>query len=291
MQAACKLGYQAEASPFLTCLPAVQLPRRSIARASVRSSLGSDTSEYLYGVYPVLYAMQSKRRRMKRLWVQESKQKCQPQGETAAANLIKDLSAQEELQKLAGELDAEMQSVAPKADLSVLSGGAAHQGFVLECHPWLPPMMEDLPDMEAGALWVVIAGATSAVSIGGVVRSAAFFGAEGVLCDGASASNLNGFTSKISAGALERVPVYQSESLANLLHKAQRAGWQVLAAGKPRAVDMGESLTELSCADLLSRQAGALPERSGVVLVMGDAWGSLPEELLQCCSAAVSLQS
>src|SRR5208337_3546292 len=97
------------------------------------------------------------------------------------------------------------------AELDRLTGGALHQGLALRVRPYDYAHPDDLlaRAADAGQLPLIVAldGVTDPRNLGAVVRSAAAFGAHGVIVPSRRGAGVTAGAWKASAGALARVPV------------------------------------------------------------------------------------
>jgi hypothetical protein len=64
-------------------------------------------------------------------------------------------------------------------------------------------------------------------NLGAMVRSAYFFGVDGVLASSKNCARLSAAACKASAGALEEVNLFDTDNLAHCLQSAADNGWQV----------------------------------------------------------------
>lgn len=108
----------------------------------------------------------------------------------------------------------------------VLPSGAAHQGVALKTAP--PPSV-DLETLAAEpGLIVMLDGITDPQNIGAVFRSAAAFGARGVVLQDRHAPTLGGVVAKASAGALDAVPHARVVNLSRALETLDELGWRAV---------------------------------------------------------------
>ncbi len=135
-----------------------------------------------------------------------------------------------------------------KGDLDRLSGGAVHQGIVLQvpAYDYADPddLMAAAFDAGEQPLVVVLDGVTDPRNLGAVVRSAAAFGAHGVIVPERRAAGMTASAWKTSAGAASRVPVARATNLVRWLTAAQKQGATVigLAMGGMELPDLDASV-------------------------------------------------
>lgn len=137
-----------------------------------------------------------------------------------------------EAARLAGEQGVEVLEVS-RADLdrrcdSNGQPGAAHQGIVLQVRPYRYQAPEDVLDTAMASdtppLIVALDGVTDPHNLGAVARSAAAFGAHGLLIPERRSAGVNTTTWKTSAGTLARLPVAQATNLTRALEAYKKAG-------------------------------------------------------------------
>jgi len=119
------------------------------------------------------------------------------------------------------------------AELDRHTGGALHQGLALRVRPYDYAHPDDLLARAADAaqlpLIAALDGVTDPRNLGAVVRSAAAFGAHGVVVPARRGAGVTAGAWKASAGALARVPVARAANLARALQSYREAG--VFVAG------------------------------------------------------------
>ena len=166
---------------------------------------------------------------------------------------------------------------ASRTDLDRLSGNAVHQGLALQVPPYEYAHPDDLLDAaeEAGEVPLVVAldGVTDPRNLGAVVRSAAAFGAHGVVVPERRAAGMTAAAWKTSAGAAARVPVARVTNLTRALQDYQKAGCFVVG------LDAGGDalLPELSFTD------------GPVVLVVGAEGAGLSRLVRETCDVVASI--
>lgn len=135
---------------------------------------------------------------------------------------------------------------APRAELDRLSGGSPHQGIALQVPPYDYAHPNDLVERATGtgetALVIALDGVTDPRNLGAVVRSAAAFGAHGVIVPERRSAGMTASAWKTSAGAAARVPVARATNLARTLTSLRKAGLFVVGLDGDGADEVG-SLT------------------------------------------------
>ncbi len=100
---------------------------------------------------------------------------------------------------------------------------AVHQGLVLEVTP-LPRLT--LPDLDRLELLVVLDQITDPHNVGAILRSAAAFGANGVITTARHAPAETGVLAKSASGALDMVPLVEVNNLGEaLIYLKKQAVW------------------------------------------------------------------
>jgi 23S rRNA (guanosine2251-2'-O)-methyltransferase len=164
-----------------------------------------------------------------------------------------------------------------KAELDRLTDRAVHQGLAAKIPPYSYAHPRDLLDraVESGdpPLVVALDHVTDPRNLGAVVRSAAGFGAHGVVVPERRAAGMTASAWKTSAGAAARVPVAQATNLVRTLKDFQEAGCMVVGLSAEGEV----SLPDLELAD------------GPLVLVVGAEGGGLSRLVEQTCDQLVSI--
>jgi 23S rRNA (guanosine2251-2'-O)-methyltransferase len=160
------------------------------------------------------------------------------------------------------------------ADLGrLVPADAPHQGLVIEVEPleemWLGDMLGDAP--ERGVL-LVLDQVTDPHNVGAILRSAAAFGAVGIVTQDRHSPPESGALAKAASGALERLPWARVVNLARALEEIGEAGfWRIGLAGD---ADMG-----------LKEALG--PQR--IALVLGSEGPGLRQNTREHCDALARL--
>src|SRR5699024_9057538 len=106
--------------------------------------------------------------------------------------------------------------------------GAAHQGIALQTRPyryWQPEgLLDRARASDTPALIVVLDGVTDPHNLGAITRSAAAFGAHGVVIPERRSAGVNMTVWKTSAGTLARMPIAQATNLTRTIEFFKREG-------------------------------------------------------------------
>jgi 23S rRNA (guanosine2251-2'-O)-methyltransferase len=162
-------------------------------------------------------------------------------------------------------------------ELDRLTGGALHQGVALRVRAYDYAHPDDLlaRAAEAGQLPLIAAldGVTDPRNLGAIVRSAAAFGAHGVVVPARRGAGVTAGAWKASAGALARLPVARAANLTRALQSYRDAG--VFVAGLDASGEVGIRDLDLATAPL--------------VLVTGSEGRGLSRIVAQACDVLVRI--
>jgi 23S rRNA (guanosine2251-2'-O)-methyltransferase len=194
-------------------------------RGTDRGRAGQDGPETLSGRNPVVEALRAR----------------VPATAMYVAERIDSDDRVREAMKLAGNAGIPLME-APRAELDRLTAGAVHQGLALQVPPYTYAHADDLLTRAEGlgqpALIVALDGVTDPRNLGAVVRSAAAFGAHGVLVPERRAAGMTASAWKTSAGAAARVPVARATNLTRALRAYRSAGLVVVGLDGGGSVDI-----------------------------------------------------
>ncbi|MGW6918295.1 23S rRNA (guanosine(2251)-2'-O)-methyltransferase RlmB [Kitasatospora sp. NPDC054939] len=133
---------------------------------------------------------------------------------------------------------------APRAQLDQMTGGMNHQGLVLQVPPYEyahpEDLLEEAADSGRDALIVALDGVTDSRNLGAVVRSAAAFGANGVVIPERRAAGMTAGAWKTSSGAAARLPVARATNLTRALEAYQKAGLTVVGLAADGEAEIGD---------------------------------------------------
>lgn len=261
---------KAKDRPYHKAYRSAELAERSAARRSPKGSggsggaqrkRGSGDAEWIIGRNPVVEAL---------------REGVPVNAVYVAEGAERDGRLREAFQ-LAADLGIGLLEV-PKPELDRLTGFNGHQGLAARVPAYEYAHPADLLDRaaEAGedALIVVLDHVTDPRNLGAIVRSAAAFGAHGVVIPERRAAGVTASAWKTSAGAAARIPVAQVVNVSRVLKEYQEAGCQVIG------LDMDG---DLQLTDVAEVADGPL------VVVVGAEGGGLARLVTQTCDRIVSI--
>jgi 23S rRNA (guanosine2251-2'-O)-methyltransferase len=164
-----------------------------------------------------------------------------------------------------------------RGELDRLTGGAVHQGLGLQVPPYSYAHPEDLlataVDSGEPPLLVALDGVTDPRNLGAVIRSAAAFGAHGVVVPQRRGAGLSAVAWRASAGVAARLPVARATNLTRTLRDWAGEGLMVVGLDADGTVTL----------DDLDLATGPL------VVVVGSEGRGLSRLVRETCDATVSI--
>jgi len=180
-----------------------------------RSPAGGEGREVLYGIHPILEALDSGTRTVERVLV------AREGGGTGLGSLL----------RRARQSGVPVTHL-PRALLARKAGrGAIHQGVIalVSAVPYADP--GDLCGRAAAqdGILVVLEGVADPRNLGAVLRTAAAAGVSGVLLSGGETVGLTPVAAKASAGAVERIPVAREARIGRRIASLKECGFRIVA--------------------------------------------------------------
>jgi 23S rRNA (guanosine2251-2'-O)-methyltransferase len=165
-------------------------------------------------------------------------------------------------------------TVAEAPDLGrFVPADAPHQGVVIEVEPledaWLDELLTEPPER---AVLLVLDQVTDPHNMGAILRSAAAFGAIGIVTQDRHSPPESGVVAKAASGALERMPWVRVVNLARALEEIAEAGFWRIGLTGDAATDLKDALG---------------PDR--VALVLGAEGAGLRQNTREHCDALARL--
>jgi 23S rRNA (guanosine2251-2'-O)-methyltransferase len=131
------------------------------------------------------------------------------------------------------------------ARLGQISGGAVHQGIVLQPAAAetldLPSLIEGCRGVGESPLLIAVDGLTDPQNLGAIVRSAEALGAHGMVLPQRRNAGLTGSVAKVAAGALEHLPVARVVNLNRSLEALKQEGYRVVGLAAEGTVSLEEA--------------------------------------------------
>jgi 23S rRNA (guanosine2251-2'-O)-methyltransferase len=183
------------------------LPRRPLGRRP-SAGAGPDGVLWLYGLHAAAAALANPARRIGRV--------------LATANAAHALEVE------LARTDVTIETATAEAIAAMLPPGAVHQGIAIAAHPLPPRALGDLCaelSTRETALLVVLDRVNDPQNVGAILRSAAAFGADGLIVTQRHAPSVSGALAKAASGALEHVPMVAVVNLARALDALGEEGY------------------------------------------------------------------
>ncbi|HVV24932.1 MAG TPA: 23S rRNA (guanosine(2251)-2'-O)-methyltransferase RlmB [Pseudonocardiaceae bacterium] len=164
-----------------------------------------------------------------------------------------------------------------RSELDRLTGGAVHQGLALQMPPFEYAHPDDLlvAAGETGEppLLVALDGVTDPRNLGAIIRSAAAFGANGVLVPQRRSAGVTAVAWRTSAGLAARLPVAMATNLTRTLRDWAERGLMIVGLDADGTMEL----------DDLELATGPL------VVVVGSEGRGLSRLVRETCDATVSI--
>src|SRR5690554_3183716 len=145
-----------------------------------------------------------------------------------------------EIVSLAVEYGVEVREVT-KATLDEIAGGSPHQGIALNVPPYEYTDAEDLLAGGSPARIMVLDGIQDPRNLGAILRSAAAFGATGVVIPERRAASVTVAAWKVSAGAAARLPVAKVTNLTRTIEDFKKAGLFAVGLAGDGDIELADS--------------------------------------------------
>jgi 23S rRNA (guanosine2251-2'-O)-methyltransferase len=131
---------------------------------------------------------------------------------------------------------------ATRVELDRLTGGGVHQGVALQLPSFeyadAEDVLADALESETAPVVVACDSVTDPRNLGAIIRSAAAFGAHGVIIPERRSAQMSAAAWKTSAGAAARVPVAQVTNLNRALKQYANAGFTVVGLAGEAGTDI-----------------------------------------------------
>lgn len=220
--------------------------RSSGQRPASRKPPESDPDPFIYGLHPVVHALQNPLRTHHRLLV--------------TANALRRLS-----EELGSQPDVVIEEASSNQISRIAGEDAVHQGCFLYCDP-LPDL--GLNDLYEPKRLLLLDQVTDPHNVGAVLRSAAAFDMAAVVVTARHSPRLTAVLAKSAAGALDIVPLVRVQNLSRAIEELNERGFMTLGLDTA-----GERALE------------DIPLPGPYALVMGAEGKGLRQKTKETCSA------
>ncbi|HUY68350.1 MAG TPA: 23S rRNA (guanosine(2251)-2'-O)-methyltransferase RlmB [Alphaproteobacteria bacterium] len=210
-----------------------ETPRKALERREPDKPRGDNA--FLWGLHAVRAAWLNPKRRCHRLLATEA-------GLAAFAATLEEA-------KTSGLARPEPKRIERSELDRLLPPGSVNQGIVLETAPLPEPQLYEIIDADPPPdVLLVLDQVTDPHNVGAILRSAAAFGAGGVILTERNAPGVTGVLAKAASGALEHVPHIHVVNLARALDDLREAGYWCVGLAE-------EGTRDLAACDLSGRTA------------------------------------
>ncbi len=184
---------------------------------------------------------------------------------------------------------------APRSELDRLVDGLPHQGVVLQVPEYEYAHADDLIGRTAAAgrsaLIVVLDHVTDPRNLGAVVRSAAAFGAQGVVIPERRAAGMSAAAWKTSSGAAARIPIARTTNISRQLAAYRKAGFMVIGLDAGGSTTIDEVEHDVPLVLVVGAEGGGLSRlvREGCDIIAGIPMTDATESLNAGVAAGIAL--
>lgn len=169
---------------------------------------GGDDKPVLFGLHAVEAALNNPNRTILKLYLTEN--------------------AERRITEAVAARGVEVTSVSPRDLDKRLGADTVHQGVLLEAEPLIEPGLDEMIAAAGDGPLVVLDQVTDPHNVGAVLRSAAVFGACGLIMTRRNSPPLAGVLAKSASGALEKVPIHLATNLSRAIASLRDGGVLVL---------------------------------------------------------------
>jgi 23S rRNA (guanosine2251-2'-O)-methyltransferase len=139
-----------------------------------------------------------------------------------------------------------------------LGADTVHQGALAEAEPLPEPTLAELAAGAASRPLLILDHVTDPHNVGAILRSAAVFGAAGLVMTRRHSPPLDGALAKAASGALEHVPVALVQNLARAVADLREAGFVVIGLDGSAADRLEETALPAQLALVLGAEGKGL---------------------------------
>ncbi len=193
---------------------------------------------HIFGVHAVEAALRNPRRAIRRLYLTDN--------------------AERRLHPALAARQIPHERVLPRDLDRRLGADTVHQGALAEAEPLPEPTLEELATGAAGRPLLVLDHVTDPHNVGAILRSAAVFGAAGLVMTRRHSPPLDGVLAKSASGALEHVPVGLVQNLARAAADLKELGFTLIGLDSGAAERLEEADLPVPLALILGAEGKGL---------------------------------
>ncbi|CAO3642271.1 unnamed protein product [Cunninghamella blakesleeana] len=127
--------------------------------------------------------------------------------------------------------------------------------------------------------WIALDQVQDPQNLGSILRTAHFFGVDGVLVCHKNSAPLSPAVSKVSSGAMELMDIYTTRNLVHFLNASKEQGWQIVGTDLESTMHLNDYIKSTS--------ANEKPR----ILVFGNEGTGLRTNVKRCCEPLISIPS
>ncbi|CAO3637413.1 unnamed protein product [Cunninghamella echinulata] len=128
--------------------------------------------------------------------------------------------------------------------------------------------------------WIALDQVQDPQNLGSILRTAHFFGVDGVLVCHKNSAPLSPAVSKVSSGAMELMDIYTTKNLVKFLNISKERGWQIIGTDLESTINLNDYIKSISKDDDQPK-----------ILVFGNEGTGLRTNVKRCCNPLISIPS
>ncbi len=206
-----------------------------------------NNSAIIYGLHPVIAALGNPKRVIQELF--------------STVDRIKELKESSEKWPNSAKKALSEFILVTNDELSlILPAGAVHQGLAVIATDLPKNSLNEIIEKKhqnTGPI-VVLDQVTDPQNLGAIMRSAAVFGAQGIILQKRNSPSITGSLAKTASGALESVPLIHVTNLARTLSLLKRSGFWIVGLDANSPTELHEALTDAPTTIVLGSEGSGL---------------------------------
>lgn len=206
--------------------------------------------QHLFGINSVLAALNAQKRIFQALLISEP------------------VSEKHSIVSKANELNLNFKIVERK-EIEKLATGKNHQGVVLKASELKPTPIKDPKEIidDGPSVWLGLDHVTDPQNFGSILRSAYFFGVQGILIPTRNTAPLSTTVSKVSSGSMEYLDIYETHDFTNFVQDMKKENWYVVGG----SVEKGSKVLK------------SISKKHKILLLLGNEGDGISKKLKKLC--------